>query len=206
MIIISWYTNFYCAYQTKEGKIYPYGPFDYSGDYKCIHWTSRSFTTDLKEWFEPVTREQVSEELLNAIYDTELDNESFIEQYWGVCPIDALPKSDFIKTGYFLIDDIQNYQKDNDTEDLFYDWLDSDTYARKLENELKFGKPTEIIDKWGEKCTPKSCADYSYFCYPDYHCKEYEVFKLKNIIYSMYEDYKENIPKGAKIVIFKTEG
>lgn len=203
---MSWYTNFYIAYQTSDGKIYPYGPFDYSGNYKCVHWTSRSFTTDLKEWFEPVTREQLSEELVNAIFNIELDDEFYGAPYWGVCPLDALPKSDFIKKGYFLIDDIQAYQKDDDTENLFYDYLEPDVYARKMENELKFGKPTETTDDWGTKYIPKSCADYSYFCYPDYKCKEYEVFKLKTIIYSMYEDYREDIPKDAKIVLFKTEG
>ena len=205
---MSWDTNFYITYQTKDGIIHPYGPFDYSGDYKCVHWTSRSFTTDLKEYFEPVTREQLSQELIDAIYNVDIDkNGTYYESpYWGICPLDALPKGDYIKSGYFLIEDIQKYQEDNDAYDLFYDYLDSITYARKLENELKFGKPTEKENEWGEKYIPNSCADYSFFCYPDYSCKEYEVYMIKTIVYAMYSEYLDNIPKDAKIVIFKTEG
>lgn len=203
---MSWYTNFYVCYQTSDGKIYPYGPFDYQGDFKCIHYTSRSFTTDLKEYFEPVSKDQVSQEFIDAVFNIEIDDDYDLSQYWGICPLDALPSGDFIKIGYYLIDDIQKYQEDNSTENLFYDHLDPLTYNMKSQNELKFGKPTETEDEWGNKYIPHSCADYALFSYADYDCKEYEVHKIKTIVYGMYDTYDNSIPKDAKIVIFKTEG
>ena len=206
MINLSWYVNFYVAYQTSDGMIYPYGPFDYSGDYKCIHWTSRSFTTDLKDSFDTVKKEQVSKELIDAIYNSEIDDDYELSMYWGICPLENLPSGDFIKSNYYLIDDIEKYQKDKHAEDLFYDSLDPITYNLKSQNELKFGKPTETTDEWGDKYTPYSCADYAFFTYADYDCKEYEAHKIRIIVYSMYDSYKESIPKDAKIVIFKTEG
>ena len=206
---MSWYTNFYVAFQTKDGMIYPYGPFDYSGDYKCIHWTSRSFTTELKDYFEPIEKEKLSVEMIHATFGLDIEDiNDYLPQFWGICPLDALPKGDFIKSGYYLIDDIEKYRNNYDPNDLFYEKLDCTSYAMKLENELKFGKPTEITDEWGNKYTPHSCSDFSYFCYPDYCCKEYESFKIQTIVRSMYEDYyaKKVIPENSKIVIFKTEG
>lgn len=204
---MSWYTNFYIAYQTADGMIYPYGPFDYSGDYKCIHWTSRSFTTDLKDSFDDVKKEQVSAELINAIYNRDIDDDTFeLSNYWGICSLEDLPKGDFIKSNYYLIDDITKYREDKNAEDLFYDHLDPFVYNLKVQNELKFGKPTEKTDDWGNKYIPNSCEDYSFFAYADYDCKEYEAYKIRTIVYSMYDSYGDSIPKGAKIVIFKTEG
>lgn len=206
VIDMSWYTNFYITYQTSDGKIYPYGPFDYKGDYKCVHYTSRSFTTDLKEWFEPITRDQLSQELIDVIFNIEIPEDYELLPYMGICPLDALPKGDFIRKGYFLIEDIENYLKDEDREDLFYDYLEPTSYALKMENELKFGKPTEKIDDWGNEYIPKSCADYAYFCFPDYSTKEWEVFCIKRIVYAIYDEYLNNIPEDARIVVFKTEG
>lgn len=204
---MSWYTNFYLAYQTKEGKIYPYGPFDYKNDYKCIHSTSRSFTTELKNNFDQVTEDQLSKELIDNIYGIDISELDICnKKCMGVCKVSDLPKeNDFIKSGYFLIRDIKQYKEDNDSYNLFYERLDPDMYIIKLENEQKFGIQKEAVNEYGETYTPHQCRDYTYFMYPDYNCMEYELFKIKLIINTL-DGYLYNIPEGAEMVIFKTEG
>ncbi len=41
---MSWYVSYYIGYRTKDGKIYPLGPFDSFGKLKSILNRFRSFT------------------------------------------------------------------------------------------------------------------------------------------------------------------
>ena len=60
---MSWYVSFFIAIQDKNGKITPLGPYDNEGKLKCVHETSRSFTTDLHESFYPIEDDMVTDEL-----------------------------------------------------------------------------------------------------------------------------------------------
>ena len=66
---MSWYYDYYICRKSKDdGKIYPFGPFDYNGKFFPALSKSRSFTSDLHEYFRDICtsneRKQISEELI----------------------------------------------------------------------------------------------------------------------------------------------
>lgn len=203
---MSYYYNYTLGYQTEDGKIFPLGPFDYNGKLLNIISKSRSFASDLHEDFYPINDNQWTDELKKCFSYETYEGEIKYQEL-KILLLSELPKGSFIKSGYYLIDDIDAYTKslidDDYYFDGFYDYLTPETYLRKSENELKYGKPQTQENEYGEKYTPKSCADYSYFCYPDYNCKEYEVSVIRDTA-DIFYTYK--LPKGSKIVVLETEG
>lgn len=203
---MSWYTTYYLCWQDKDGKVRPLGPFNYRGDLMSVISTSRSFTTDLKEVFDPLPDEAWTEELEKEFsyegYDD--DKRRYDLEY---LPLKDLPRGSYLKAGYYLIDDIDTYLKSKTDDsvyfDGFYDSLSSEAYMRKMENELKFGPPKPQQDCEGETYTPHSCADYAYFMYPEYQSKEYEAYLLRTVA-DILDDYR--MPEGSQIVVIKTEG
>ena len=115
---------------------------------------------------------------------------------------------DYIKSGYFLLDDIKIYkQNGNSTQDvdIFYDKLDSDEYAMRLQNELIFGPPLHKKDECNNDITDHSIRDYGYFAYADYYSKEYIFSKINAIIEVLVGDFY-TIPEDAKLVVIMTRG
>ena len=199
---MSWYVHYYLGYKTKEDKIYPLGPYDCFGHLYNIFYRSRSFTSDLHEDFFKINEQQSTDELKKSFSYENYDGEIIFADV-EYLPLNKLPSGSYVKSGYFLIEDIQNYLKDEDPWDLFYDCLDPTTYALKMESELKFGKPTPKKDCEGNEITEHSCADYAYFAYPDYFSKEYESALIRNAA-EMYEFI--DLPDEAEIVVLKREG
>lgn len=219
---MSWYFNYYIIRKNKEdGKLYPLGPFDYKNDFKCALSRSRSFASDLYEQFTEIKSAEdrkslISEELFNSIndYGTDEDNENYIKKFydgerdyiWSYLPFKDLPKGDYIKKGYVLIDDIERYENDKDGYfDGFYGVLSPSVYAKKLENELKFGTPKPYEDEYGETITPKSMSEYSYYVWPDYDCIEYECHAIREVTYSIVDSW--DIEDGTEdVYILLTQG
>ena len=205
---MSWYVNFYLCWQDKDGKIRPLGPYDYKGEFKCVRSTSRSFTTDLNQLFNPIPDEAWTEELEKEFtYEDEDGNRKRDDQYMGYLPLSELPTGDWIKDGYFLIDDIDQYIRSKDDDEVYFDdfygGLSPEVYIRMVENELKFGPPKPKKDCEGEEYIPHSVADYSFFMYPDYQCKEWEAFLLR-MVAGILDNW--DLPKDARVVVVKTEG
>lgn len=204
---MSWYVEFYICLQDKDGKIIPLGPYDNKGELKCVHCTSQSFTTDLKEFFKTITEDMLTDELRKA-FPNEVDYDGKIYQYFEYRPLDELPRGDWVKSGYYLLEDIRAYQEYKmgkiDYFEGFYNELSPIEYAMKLENEMKFGKPDPKYDIEGEELPNYTCADYAFYTYPDYMCKEYEVYLLRTVANVLMEDYE--VPEGFRIVVVKTEG
>ena len=199
---MSTYYNYYIGYRDKDtGLLYPLGPFDCFGNLKAVISRSRSFASDLHDDFYPIDDDNVSKELKENLGYKESDGTySFEGKY-----LDAkdLPSGNYIKSGYFLISDIEEYIKtDCDSEGLFYDKLTPTMYALKMHNELAFGPPKEKLDCEGNVIEQYSCADYAYFSYPDYLSKEYESDVIRQHI-GVLEDY--DFPKDFEIVVLETE-
>ena len=132
----------------------------------------------------------------------------------GVLPLDSLPKGDYIKRGYYLSREIEEYLRTDDAEGLFYDRMSPEVYAAKLAVFLTSGnKPLKKItdgegadDDCGdvyEDDYEHNVTDYMYFCYPDYQCMEYECTLLRNASDSY--EYAD-IVDGAEIVVLMTQG
>lgn len=196
---MSWYYTYYLGYE-KDGMIYPYGPFDKDGEWRCVMYLSRSFASDLHEEFGRIDEKKISEPIRKKFECTSWNGEKSVDVY--TCDLDKLPKGSYIKTGYYLIDDVASYEQDHDPFDLFYNRLAPVTYSAKAANEVRFGKPQPKYDDEGEKYEEHSCADYMFYAWPDYSSKEYETFLLRNTA-KMLENYSEDIDK---IVVLMTQG
>ena len=163
---MSWYYNYYIGKKVDD-KIEVIGMYDNEGRVHSAVERSRSFASSLKNHF------------CKYVGDDLKELEEKLGGYISVCSYKNLPTGDYIKTGYFLIEDVTQYLKNHDSWDLFYDKMSPEVYAEKLKIEQTFGPPKPKKDVEGNEYEIHSCADYMYFVYPDYYCEEYETFLIK---------------------------
>lgn len=198
---MSYYYNYYIGYK-KDGKIYPWGPYNAKGKLEPALNCSRSFASDLYEYFSCVPNDAISEELRK---------EFEYEDWKGVKHVDVkylsekdLPKGSYIKTGYFLINDVKAYENYKNNEygvfDGFYNVISPEVYAAKLQHELTFGKNQPKKEE--EDYIEPNASDYMYYAYPDYMSKEYEAFILGQLI-DILRDYQMG---NIEYVVIETEG
>lgn len=200
---MSYYYQYYIGYEDlSSGIIYPYGPYNCKGELKPVVEKSRSFASDLHNDFVYVP---------DACISTELREKFEYENYLGVKQVDVkylrfedLPNEDYIKKGYFLIDDVQAWEQGGD-DSLFYSMITPQIYAEKMRNELTFGKNQPKKDENGEEYTEPNASDYMYYAAYDPTSKEYEVFLIKEAV-SMLWDYDFFKDDNKRIVILETEG
>lgn len=178
---MSYYYTYYVGYHDKEtGLISILGPYDTWGKLKHILCMSRSFSSDLHNDFRRVSKNEVDDKVIkNFTYKNYRDEEVFELK---MCEFKDLPDDNYIKTGFFLIEDVEQYLKTEDSYDLFYDKLDPTVYAAKSRNEVIFGVPEPEKDIEGNEFPVHSCGEYMWFAYPDYHSKEYEVWQIKQAV------------------------
>lgn len=207
---MSWYYTYYLGIQDENGKIKPLGPYDCNGKLHEVVERSRSFETGLHDSFTEIPDEAWSDELFAEFSYKDRDNDSAHKyDYMSYCPIKELPSGSWIKSGYYLTDDIDQYMKSLDNPDEyyfegFYERLSPEVYARRMENELKFGPPKPKKDCEGNEFETHSVSEYSYYCYPDYNCKEYDASTLRRTAEMLMESY--DVPKGSRIVVILSEG
>lgn len=191
---MSYYYNYYIGYR-KDGKFYPWGPYNANGELLPAVWKSRSFASDLHKSFCEITDDEVSDELRKEFeYEDWNGNKKVVVKYLAV---KDLPKGDIINSGYFLIDDVRLYEKDHDRFDLFYDKLSPQIYAAKLENQIKFG-PNQP-----QKDNEHKASDYMFYAFPDYESAEYEAFMLRYYAETLRDC---TMPDDVEWCILETEG
>lgn len=199
---MSYYYNYYIGYKGEDEKLYPLGPFDSFGDLRCAFFKSRSYASDIHEDFWLIKESQISDELRKHFEITNWKNEKEVPVKW--LDINDLPTGSFIKTGYFLIEDVKRYEADYDTWDIFYEHLSPEVYAAKLSNELALGKPENKLDCEGNEIEEHSASEYMYYAYPDYNSREYEAHVIRLFADSL-ESYRR-FKDGTQIVVLETEG
>lgn len=199
---MSYYYRYYVGYELN-GKIYPFGIYNSNGVLKPVINRSRNFASDLHELFLSVKDDSITDELRKNFEREDWRGDKVTKvKYLPIC---ELPSGDYIKRGYFLIKDIEEYESNGfDSFDLFYDRLDPQTYIAKFKSELIFGAPEPEKDSEGNEFETHSISEYSYYCYPDYSSKEYEASVIKTIA-NLLNEYNE-IPEGAKLVALEDEG
>ena len=203
---MSYYYHYYVGYMTEDGMVYPLGPYDCFGQLHSAVWRSRSFASDLHEDFYGLDKKAYSDKLKQEFSYKDWEGTERLQDV-RYLPLTELGSGDFIKRGYFLIEDVGAFEDAGRSFwdfDGFYDRLSPEVYAAKAANETRFGKPEKKYDAEGEEITPHSAAEYMYYAYPDYNCREYEVAQLKSVANAVSEF--ADTPKGATIVILETEG
>ena len=198
---MSYYYDYYIGYK-HDGKIYPMGVYDAKGKLHSVFCNSRSFASDLHESFNSVKDDEISDELRKEFeYDGWDGKKTMGIVKW--LPVKELPSGDYVKKGYFLIEDVKAYEGNRDWFDGFYDTVSPTVYAALLDKELKFGKNQPKKDAEGNEYIEHNASDYMFYAYPDYHSKEYEAFILRETVDSM---WSSELPEGSEWVIIETEG
>ena len=199
---MSYYYNYYLGYKDASGKIYPLGPYNKDGKLITVLSRSSSFASHLHHSFWIVNDDKMSDELKKEFTYTEWDGKENCETI-RFLPYEQLPKDHYIKRGYFLIDDVKQYEENgNNAEDLFYETVTPTVYAAMAANEAQFGKPADREDDDGNKFTPYTASDYMFYAYPNYFSEEYEAAVIR--IFGSQFEYE--LKEGQELVVLETEG
>ena len=200
---MSYYYQYYIGYEdVLTGIIYPYGPYTSEGKLKSVVEKSRSFASDLYNDFVSIPSGCVSAELRKEFeYEDWQGNKQFDVKY---LKLEDLPDEDYIKKGYFLINDVQAWEQGGD-DSLFYSVITPLIYAEKLKKEMTFGKNQPKKDEDGEEYTEPNASDYMYYAACDCTSKEYEAFLIREAVNMLY-DYDFFHDGNKRIVILEIEG
>lgn len=197
---MSYYYNYYLGY-VKDGRVFPLGLFDYSGKLKALLSRSRSFASDLHDWFFRIKDDMISDELRHEFEYKDYEGELQMQNIHTLM-LDKLPKGSYIKSGYFLIEDVERYMHTGDP-DSFYDRKDPAVFAAILQSEDVLGVPPTKYDLEGNPYPTRSAADYMYFAYPDYQSEAYEAFLIRQFAEAL-ERYPDI--EFDSIIVLETEG
>ena len=197
---MSYYYRYYIGYK-KDGKIYPWGPYNANGKLEPMINRSRSFASDLHEKFHTIYDKEISEELRKEFEYEDWNKTKRIDVKY--LPEKDLPTGSYIKTGYFLIKDVESYENDEyGNFEGFYNVISPEVYAAKFQHEMMFGKNQPKKDDEGYEYTEPNASDYMYYAYPNYETKEYESFILRQLIEAL-RDYR--LDNDIEYVVLETE-
>lgn len=208
---MSWYFDYTLGVRTKNGKIYPIGPFNAEGKIVNVISNSSSFEPDeLDNVFYPIQDDAVTPEFEKAYSYNVAGKQRFSLNNLSVASLDNLPKGNGLKFGYFLIEDVYRYEKNHaDIADFdgFYDWLEPKIYYAKAANEISFGAPKEKKDEEGNDITAHSAGDYMPYAFIDTSSAAYMAEKLRQAHY-MYIDWylSEKYGEGYERVVILSQG
>lgn len=196
-----WYT-YYIGYELN-GVVHVAGPH-YKESQKAMPALakSRSFASDLHDDFYNLSENKMGDDVKYQFTYTDWEGKEALEKV-KYLPIEQLPSVNFVKMGYYLIQDIQRYQKNKVVErEYFYSMISPEVYLAKVENQMKFGPNPEREDVFSNKIREPDASEYMFYAIPDYDSKEYESSILHQVVDMV--DYA--IPHDAKVVILETEG
>lgn len=164
--------------------------------------------------FSYIKLDAASEELKN-----EFEFEDWNEKRCSlkILEADRMPSNDFIKKGYFLIEDVKKYENDpniilDEEENVFEDYLTPTVYANMLNNEILLGQSggVEFLNLFDDEENDEeeleikhSVGEYMFYIYPDYYCEEYESFVIKQAIKNFELQLESS---DDKIVVLLIEG
>ena len=195
---MSYYYNYFIGIKDAENRIKPYAPYNIKGQFYSVLEKSRSFASDLHNLFYEVKPDQITDELRKEFEYEDWNGEKRIDVKW--LPLNELPRGDYIKRGYFLIDDIRRYEEGESSFDLFYDWLTPDIYARMLQN-------SQFVNDKNDDEDIHDISEYSYYAYVDHESIEYESYIIREFI-NTFDPWETGLklPKGSELVVLETEG
>ena len=200
---MSWYYSYYIGFEEKEtGKIKPLGPYDCYNQLIPVIQNSKSYTSDITDYFSDLPKEKTSEELREKFEYENWKGEKITNLRYAY--INELPSTDFIVRKYFLNDDLKNFEEDEDSM-LFYNAITPQMYIELTKKELKFGKNKPKKDIEGYEYTEPNASDYRYDAIPNYRSKEYDSFLIHKMM-DILLLYNYNIEANDKIVVIESQG
>lgn len=186
---------YYLAYRTKDNKIIPFDLKTLDGRYRPIyhHCSSNDPIYEYFKDFRPTDDIDPTFER-QMIPDEDEDwvgyHSNGIAWTYPELLTDELP----IKSGYFLIDDVLEYQTNKYyTDGMFESMISPEVYAQLVSRQLEFGYIEE------ENYYSKNASDYMYFSAVDYECHDYVGYHLR-IIADRLHDYDDK-EDGREVII-----
>ena len=201
---MSWCATYYAGIMDTEGKIKPIGPYNDKGELKPIVERSRSFASDFYTDFYQTNEKQITPELRKEFeYEDYKGDKNLDIRY---LPLDEFPVGSYLKSGYYLIEDIKDWEKNPDSFEFdgFYNMISPLIYAEKMRNWFVYGDEKPKLDEEGYECEVHNPSEYMYAVIPDYSSKEYEADIVKDICYMLMNEYE--VPKGCRLVALLEEG
>ena len=175
---MSWYYSYYIGKKVNN-KIEIIGMYDNKGEVHPVLERGRMSASSLYENFVKYYGEDLE------------DLQHKLGGYISILPYRDLPSGDYIKRGYFLIEDVNKYLEEHNSWDLFYDKISPEVYVERFKNEQVFGAPRPKKDSFDCEYEPHSCADYIYFTYPDEFSEEYEASMIRYAVSILDPNYDE---------------
>lgn len=204
---MSYYYSYYLGLKTKEGLIYPIGPFNEKGKIYPIIERSRSFApNEMIDNFIKIPEKNRTPELINTFsYDSYDNNKKIYDDSLSYEKLSDLPTGNGLRSGYFLISDVKEYRETGSIDDLFYDHMTPEEYFYRSQNEIKFGGPRKEVDNFGDDVTPHSCADYMPFAYINWLSAEYMAQRIRDIA-DIYDPFHDGYGEDYELVVLMTQG
>ena len=143
--------NYYLAYRTKDNKIIPFDLKKLDGTYRSIycHCSSNDPIYEYFKEFKPT--DEIDPEFENQLIP---DKDEFWSNRPGIAwmPVEQLPDKLPIRNGYFLIDDVLEYQKCKYyTDGMFESMITPEIYSQLVARQLEFGYIKDDEDSYGYK-------------------------------------------------------
>ena len=185
--------SYYIGYKHGQ-KVYLLGPYDCFQKPRPVISRSNSFASDLKNSFWPLDINTCDQNLQTIATDG----------YLGIMSINELPSGSPYKRGYFLIQDVIQYEASGGErqDGMFWNTIPPTVYAAIAEHEARFGRKEPDADEEGNKVPTYNASDYMYYAFEDKECEEYEAEKLRSAA-DILTSYNSNIPKDAEIVVIQ---
>lgn len=198
---MSCYYCYYIGIEDKQTKIIePYGIYDCFGNLTPVVERSGSFATDIKDYFYDIPKEKIGEKLRKEFEYENWNGEKVVDLKY--CYLKELPSSNFIVEGYFLINDVVAWN-DGDDDSLFYNVIKPHVYAELMKKEQIFGKNQPKKDIEGHEYAEPNASDYIYHSIPNTNSKEYDSFRIKEVV-DMLTKYNYKIEEKYDIVIIES--
>lgn len=201
--------KYYIGYEVN-GKLYPLGPYDCNGKLHDVLGNHRDVWSNIYLDFNSIKEEQISDELRKEFKNEINQNNQVMEWLY----VDDLPKGSYIRSAYFLVRDVEQYERYENSgnrayadeyhcdivgDDLFSDHLSPTSYAALVQNEITFADDYNL-----EESSFHSASEYMYYSYPDYTSREYEADIFRTIAYMLGTQNSE-LPKGYRLVVLLSE-
>ena len=192
-------------YKFFLGKKYADGTIDYVGDESITirSYSSGFFNDEFLSPFDYVAESEMREKLKKYMETTGWNDEPIIRKLMYLS-FDDFFKIDrnYIKSGYFLAEDVSEYLKSEDKYyfDGFYNSLDPIMYSSLVRT-----RPETIIRDSqryeGEKEVLRGANDYMWFAYPDYSSIQYMAEEMASIIMFIRDNSK--LEEGEEFLILE---
>lgn len=174
---------------------------------RSIHYRSSSFMPRdyFYNYMHPVSEDMLTEELRAAFTVEGWNGQDHLLESIHWISYDEFMKcnSNYIKTGYFLVEDVKAFLQGADTEELFYDNLPAAVYADMCARKIS---AREVEDSEGCKHVQRGWEDYMYFAYPDLDGEAYLTHTLKVLLNSYHDwTYSRDFKDKTLVLLGSTE-